>query len=474
MKLVFGDFLPDLPDHGAPGISDVANLYPTSGGYRPVGQWVAHTQALPSGCRGAAAFVAPSGKAVVIAGTRTKLYRQNGLAWTEIGTGYTTPEKGRWRFVQFGAFAIATNATNNLVKINLETGTVSLLAGSPPKFEALATVNNFVVGTQVNGAVNTLAWSGENNAEWWTFAQRKSDFQELPDGGEITGIVGGEVGLILQRNAVRRMAYVGGNVLFRFDKISANVGCASVHSVAQYGELAFWHSFTGFKMWDGAQIRSIGFEKVDNAFATRYGQINYEEMSTAIDGQRNTVCWSTGRRMWLYNWLLDRWSTIDYAAEIVTQREVAAPSLDEQDPLVGAPDDNVDGAGLDPFDSGRFIGGDPAFYVVSGGMLGTFSGENMACSVTGRQVELLEGRDARIRRVRPMTDATEGLSVRLDTRQRLGDAGTRRDFEQLMPSGEMPTRARGRFVTAKLSVAAGQPWSYLQGIDATIDAGGRR
>jgi hypothetical protein len=154
-----------------------------------------------------------------------------------------------------------------MVKINLETDAVSLLLGTPPKFEALAVVNNFVVGTKADGVVNKLAWSGENNAEWWTVAQRKSDYQELPDGGEITGIIGGEVGLILQRNAVRRMAYVGGNILFRFDKISSNVGCASVHSVAQYGELAFWHSYTGFKMWDGAQIRSIGFEKVDNAFA---------------------------------------------------------------------------------------------------------------------------------------------------------------------------------------------------------------
>jgi hypothetical protein len=478
MKLAFGDFLPDLPNHGVGGVSEALNLYPTSGGYRPVGQFVAHTDALPLICKGASAFVAPSGRLVILAGTATKLYRLDGAEWVEIGTGYTTPADGRWRFAQFGPLAIVTNSVDPMIKVNLETDAVANLAGSPPKMQALAVVNNFLVGTQVDTgagpAVNMVGWSGENNAEWWTFAQRKSDYQEFADGGEITGIIGGEVGLILQRNAVRRMAYVGGNVLFRFDKISANVGCATIHSVAQHGELAFWYSVNGFKMWDGVQIRSIGFEKVDGAFSSLYGLINYNEMSTAVDGQRNTVCWSTGRTMWLYNWLLDKWSVIDHAAEIITPRELRAPSLEEQDPAVGVPDDNIDGADLISLDSGRFISGDPVFYVFTDGVMGTFNGANKSARIVGRNLELLEGRDARIRRIRPMTDATGGITVRLDTRQRLGDVARRIDFTTLQPSGEMPVRARGRFVRAFVSIAEGERWSYLQGIDATLSAGGRR
>lgn len=474
MKLVFGDFLPDLPDHGSPGISEALNLYPTSVGYRPVGQFVAHTDALPLPCKGAAAFVAPSGRVVIIAGTATKLYRRDGITWVEIGTGYTTPADGRWRFAQFGVLAIVTNEADDPLKVNLETDAVANLGGSPPKMQALAVVNNFLVGTQLNGAVNIVGWSGENNAEWWTFAQRKSDYQELPDGGEVTGIIGGEVGLILQRNAVRRMAYIGGNVLFRFDKISANVGCATVHSVAQHGELAFWYSETGFKMWDGVQIKSIGFEKVDGAFGSLYGLINYNDMSTAIDGQRNTVCWSTGQTMWLYNWLLDKWTVIDHQAEIITSREARAPSLEEQDPVEGVADDDIDGAGLISLDSGRFIAGDPVFYVFSEGTMGTFNGLNMEARIAGRNIELLEGRDARVRKIRPMTDATDGITVRLDTRQRLGDVARRRDFTTLQSTGEMPARVRGRFVRAFVTITAGARWSYLQGIDATVSAGGRR
>lgn len=474
MKLVFGEYAPDLPDHLSPGLAEAINVYPGSNGYTPVGLFSAHTEALPDPCRGASAFVAPSGRVVFLAGTETALYRQDGTTWEEIATGYALAEGQRWRFVQFGEIAIVTNNDDPPIKVNLETDAVAALGGSPPVMQALAVVNNFVVGTQIDGVVNRAAWSGENNSEFWTFAQRKSDYNDFPDGGEITGIIGGEIGLILQRNAVRRMAYVGGNVLFRFDKISSNVGCATVHSVAQHGELAFWYSDVGFKMWDGAQIRSIGFERVDTAFASLYGVVDYEAISTAIDGQRNTVIWSTGLRMWLYNWALDKWSVVEHAAEIVTSRLTRAPSLEEQDPAVGVDDDDVESPGLDSFDAARFQTGDPRFFIFSAGVLGTFAGHNMAARLTGRNVEVLGGRDARLRRVRPMTDATGGITVRLDCRQRLGDDPRRGDFASLQASGEIPTRARGRFVKARMSIAEGQAWTYAQGIDATIEAGGMR
>ncbi len=475
MKIAYGDFMPDLPDFASPGLQDVSNVYPVgSGGYSPVGEFLAHTNPLPATCRGASAFIAPSGRVVFIAGTVDKLYKQDGLEWVEIGTGYATPTGGRWRFVQFGTFAIASNYFNNPVKINLETDVVSTLGGTPPKMEAMAVVSNFVVGTQTNGSVSQVAWSAENDAEFWTPAQRKSDYQDFPDGGEVTGIIGGEIGLILQRNAVRRMAYVGGNLLFRFDKISSNVGCATVHSVAQHGELAFWYSESGFKMWDGTQIKSIGFERVDSAFAGGYGVLNYSDISTAIDGQRNTVVWSVGQRMWLYNWVLDKWTKIERPAEIITSRLTRAPSLDERDPSVGTEDDLVEGEGLDPFDAARFRAGDPRFYVFSDGELGTFAGENMEAKITGRSIELVENRDARVRRVRPMTDATAGMTVRLDARQRLGDVSRRSDASTLMASGEIPVRSRGRFVKATWSINAGERWTYIRGLDATLDVAGKR
>lgn len=474
MKLVAGDFLPDLPDFGSPGLSKATNLYPSSFGYRPVGEFLAHTDPLPAPCRGASAFVAPSGRVVFIAGTADKLYRQDGIGWAEIGSGYTLRDTDRWRFVQFGTLAIVTNYNDPPVKINLDTDVVSPLGGTPPKMQALAVVNNFVVGTQTNGSVSQVAWSGENDAEYWTPASRKSDYNDFPDGGEVTGIIGGEVGLILQRNAVRRMAYVGGNLLFRFDKISSNIGCATVHSVAQHGELAFWWSDNGFMMWDGSTIRPIGFERVNRSFASGNGVLNYNIMSTAIDGEKNTVVWSIGQAMWVYNWVLDKWSTISHRAEIITTRLTDAPSLEEQDDVVGAPDDNIDEGGLITLDAARFRAGDPQFFVFTDAEVGTFAGDNKEAVIAGRMMELVEGVDAHLTRLRPMTDATAGITARIETTQRLGDLPVRRDYMALRDSGEMPVRTRGRFVKTWLTVAEGQDWTYIQGADVTLRAGGRR
>ena len=474
VKLVAGDFLPDLPDYGAPGLSLVANAYPGAAGWRPVGAFYAHAAALPSPCKGASSFIAPSGRSVLIAGTASKLYRLDGTAWAEIGTGYTLSASQRWRFVQFGTIAIVSNGLDTPLRVNLETDAVATLGGSPPDMQAMAVVNNFVVGTQIGQVVNRIAWSGRNNAEWWTYAERQSDFTDFPDGGEVTGIIGGEVGLVLQRNAVRRMAYIGGNVLFRFDKISSFVGCATVHSVAQHGELAFWYSDNGFKMWDGAQIKAIGHERVDNSFASLYGQVDYDQISTAIDGQRNTVAWSSGNKSWLYNWLLDKWSLIDHAAEIIAQRATRAPSLEQQDPVEGSDDDDIDEAGLDSLDAARFRLGDPVFYVFSEGVIGTFNGTNMEARFADRTRELIEGRDARIQRVRPMTNALDGITVRIDAKQRLGDAARRVDASTLNASGTMPLRNRGRFIKARVTIAAETEWTYHQGLDVMLGAGGRR
>lgn len=475
MKALFGDYLPDQPDHIAPGLITVSGVYPGSTGYRPAGQYVATTTALPLPCKGAASFVSPLGTSTIIAGTATDLYRLYSGAWQSIASGFSIQGDNRWRFVQFGGLAIATNEADAMDKIDLETSAVSLLGGSPPKFRMLGVVQNFLVGGVLNGDVNTLGWSGENDAEWWTFGQRKSDYNILPDGGAITGIISGEYGLILQRGAVRRMQYVGGNVLFRFDKISSNVGCVSVHSVAQFGEIAFWYSDDGFKMWDGATIIPIGFEKVDATFAAQYGVSNWPAMSTAVDGGKSVVAWAMSDKWWIYNWRLQKWSIVPITSQIVFAGFTKTLVLEEQDPDVGANDDILDFPGLVSFDDARFKGGDPRFYVFdSANTMGTLSGANMAASFGMRNVELIDGRDARVKRVRPMSDVVTNVTLTLNAKQRLGDAGTTTIFTALNNSGEMPVRARGRFIKATFAIAAGAAWTYAQGLDVKLTAGGGR
>jgi hypothetical protein len=475
VKIAWGPYTPDLAPHLNDGLTAISNAYPRGNGYAPVGAFTAVTPALPADCLGAGSFVSPQGISVIIAGTATNLYRGFAGSWLSLSAGYSLQDGQRWRFAQFGGLAIATSGADAMQKIDLETGIVAPLGGSPPTARMLAGVADFLVAGVVNGAVNKVRWSGINNAEFWTIGARQSDEQTLPDGGSVNGIIGGEYGLILQRGCVRRMSYVGGNTIFRFDKIASTLGCVTVHSVAQHGDRGFWLSDNGFMMSVAGQITPIGFEKVDRTFLAQYDVRSWPSMSAAIDQATSTVCWSMADKCWIYNWVLEKWSIIDLAAQIVFPGFTPTLSIDEQDSTVGSLDDNIDGSGLLSFDDPRFKGGDPRFYVISSARtLGTLSGTNMAASFTTADREVVSEADTRVKSCRPMTDAVAGLTLTLKTKQRLGDTPTTTTTSSLQTTGEMPIRARGRFVRASMAHAAASAWSYSQGCDFRAMRGGRR
>lgn len=471
-RLIFGPWEPDRPGHLSEGLQIATNVYPAANGYRPVKTFAADTTALASLCLGASSFVSPQGVSIIIAGTATNLYRAYAGGWQSIGSGYSIQSGGRWRFAQFGGIAIATNEADPMQKIDLNTGTTEALAGSPPKTKLLAVVKDFLVGAVINGDTNMLQWSGINNAEHWEVGVNQADYQIMPVGGEITGLLGGEVGIVLQRGRVSRMTYVGDNVVFQFDEVSYNVGCVSVHSVAQWGNLGFFLSDNGFMMWDGAGLRQIGYEKVDRTFAAQYSRADWLTMSTAVDAKNNLVVWSMADKMWVYNWVLDRWSIIDKPAHIIFSGYTRALSIDEIDAIYG----HIDAAELPPLDSEEFKGGDPQFYVFDNSdAMGTFSGTNMLATLGLGDAELAGGRETRISALRPLTDAVTGLTLTVGARARLGDTLPAVDYTFLADNGDMPVRESGRYVRLTKQIAAGVAWSYAQGIEtAQATAGGRR
>jgi hypothetical protein len=470
-EILFGPYEPDRPGYRANGLQIARNVYPAAAGYRPVRKFVSSAEPLPATCLGAGSFVSPAGTSAIVAGTATALYRAYSGDWEEIGTGYSIQSGGRWRFAQFGGIAVATNGADPMTKINLETGVTAVLGGAPPKAKILAVVKDSLVGGVIDGEVNTLQWSGINNAEFWTIGENQSDYQVMPVGGEITGLFGGEVGIILQRGRVARMTYVGDNFVFQFDEISYNIGCVSPHSTAQSGNLGFFLSDNGFIMWDGAQLRPIGYERVDRTFAALYSRPDWERMSTAVDAKNNLVAWSMGDRMFVYNWVLDRWSIIEQAAEIIFSGYTRAISIDELDAIYG----HLDSATLPSLDSDQFKGGDPQFYVINTAHeMGSFGAGNMLATMGMGDIELARGRETRVRSVRPLTDAIGGLTVTMGSRARLGDTLPAVDYTHLTASGDMPVRESGRYIRPTVKIAEDTTWTYCQGIEIEAMRGGRR
>lgn len=470
-----GSYAPDRAPRLNDSVLRVAdNVYPSPDGYRPVGNWTQEFTALAAAPKGAASFMSRTGNASIVAGTQTNLYKAFGSGWQSIGSGYSLQGEQRWRFAQFGGIGVATNGADPMQKIDLNDLTVSVLGGNPPKAEILAVVSDFLFAGVVDGNALKLQWSGRNNPEWWTPAQRFSDFQTLPDGGRINGILSGEYGIILQRNAIRRVDFVGGNVVFAFNVVSNNVGCVTVHSVAQWGRLGFFYSDDGFMMWDGQQVIPIGQEEINRDFASNYDASDFAQMSTAVDPMNDCVMWSLNGKFFIYNWLLKRWATITYTAPIVFSGVTKGLGIDETDPAVGALDDDIDGAGLVSLDDPSFRGDAPRFYVFSSsGALGSFAGSPMAATFTGGDIEMNQMRSTRLRKFRPDTDADSGVTLSVLEKQKLSSTGATSSFNTIMANGDMPTRSQARYLRPTVTISSGTSWTYIRGGQFLHEPGNR-
>ena len=465
--MIFGPLAPDKAKAGNPDILTVASgVYPMEDGYRPIGQFTTMFNALPSAAKGGAAFISPQGLSYILAGDVSSLYTTRNGGWLSIATGFSLLDESRWRFAQFGGLIITTNGTDAMRKIDTTTGVVSLLGGTPPRFETLAVVKDFLVGGVRNGNIMHMGWSGINDAEWWTTGQRQADRQVLPVGGRINGILSGEYGIILQRERICRMDYVGGNTVFQINEVSSNIGCVSVHSVAQWGVLGFFYSDEGWMMWDGQQPVPIGREWIDREFNALYSPRDWTKMSTAIDPVEGVLIVAMPDKAWGYSWIFKRWFNIPVVSGCLFAGAVQAITIDEDYAPDMPLDANIDGAALRSLDDTVFKGGEPLLYVFNAAnQLGAFTGTPMAAILRGTDIELFKGGRADLRLARVETDAVAGMTLELLGRQRLGDAGTTKAFTTVAASGNMPIRASARYHRPTLTYAAGTPWSYTKAIE---------
>ena len=113
--------------------------------------------------------------------------------------------------------------------------------------------------------------------------------------------------------------------------------------------------------------------------------------------------------------------------------------------------------------------------VTSGGGFSGKGGSNLAATLEQPHIELIPGRASRVTRIRPITDATDGISVGVIAKQRLGNSGTTESFGDLEASGDIGIRTSGRTHKFTTTIAAGTAWSYVQGLEiAQIAVGAKR
>lgn len=464
-RFPFGPLAPDKPL----SLSRAYNAFPAAEGYRPVKSPVTFAPDFPSVINGAA-YVSSDGISSVMGGTAVGLYVYNGATWSPKITGLSATV---WRFAQFGDLVVAVNGSNP-VKYDLGTGTAAVLGGSPPVSDIVATVRDQVFLAGDPNARNTLAISGYNNAEGWTAGVNQCLYVPFPNGGDIMGLAGGETGIILQRNSIRRATYNGDGVTWwTFDEIASDIGCMAKGSIAREGNLVFFLSEEGFKVTDRNEVRGIGQEKIDKEFFSLYSRDDIKNMTSAVDPRTTTVMWAMRGipgRIWCYDWTLGEWSTIDTSMRAIFSGFTTSISLEGIDTLYPGGIDTVPIS----LDSDEFAGGNPILIVVDNdGGVKTLSGPNMAATFAFKPVEIGDGLRARIRGARVVSDAVEG-TVTVDVRARAGDERKTVTSGSIRDNGRVPLRANGRHVGIQVDLPAGAEWTYALGVDLEFEPGAQR
>ncbi|MGL5734258.1 MAG: hypothetical protein ACRCYS_05260, partial [Beijerinckiaceae bacterium] len=259
---------------------------------------------------------------------------------------------------------------------------------------------------------------------------------------------------------------------FTYDEITNNVGCASKGSVTAYGRSGFFLSDAGFMaIEDGQALVPIGSEQVDRWFRERVPRDDWERIFSAVDPQNKLVIWcvpGTPGFLLIYNFELKRWTTAELAIDGVFAGFTS--SIDLETLAVTYPDLDAMTISLD---DPRWSGGNPRLYAVYGSV-GTLSGATLKATMQMGFNEFYPGKRSRVLNVAPVTDCTSGMTLTVDGRARMGDAPNVVTATELRASGVMPIRASGQYIKLGLEIAAGTLWTYAQGLEVEVEAGGGR
>jgi hypothetical protein len=338
-----GAWHPDISDHNSTFTSSVHNVLPQADGYGPWFSASVFTDALPARCRGLFFGSRSDGTVKIFAGTETKLYTLDNttLGWTDAsqggGTYSTLPTEGLWSFAQFNDKIIACQPNDDVQVFDIDSDSAfSDLGGSPPRAAYVTVVNRFLVLSGLASNANRVHWSGLNAITTWTSGTTYSDFQDLPDGGNVLGVVGGEFGVILQESAIRRMIFSpGSDIVFQIDRLSKELGAAHPYQIVDASGKIFFYANKGFYTIDGSGgVAPIGKERVDRTYIADFDATDHSLLQAAADPRSNRVFFgykSTSNaqsfmdKALVYDYVLDRWSPVDLSAEAITS--LAKPGL---------------------------------------------------------------------------------------------------------------------------------------------------
>jgi hypothetical protein len=489
MIFPFGEYRPDISDFRAATTRALANVLPRGDGYGPFPDLTALTAALAAACRGLFFARKADGTVVIFAATATKLYRLNNTDYTWIdvskalGTYGSVPTSDQWQFAQFNNFVFAVQA--NVVPQVFDLGSSTEFAdlgGTPPQARYVSVVNRFLVLSGLLSNPFRIHWSGYNATTTWTSGTSQSDFQDLPDGGIVRGVGGGETGVIFQDGAIRRMTYAPGSpVIFAIERVTHDIGLYMPLSlVKSNGRTLFLASQGFYMMGESSPPVPIGRERVDRTVLADLDASSAQLMIGAADPKSSRVFWAyksqaVGAAAGQFNKLigydiaLDRFiPPIAISGEYLSSIAQPGVTLEGLDSISGSLDALTQS--LDSFASAQV----PEIAAVSTAhAVSLFRGASLEATLTTAEQGVDDQSRFFVRALRPICDAPAafGSIARRETQQAAAVFGAESSINRV---GECAQRVSTRYARARLRIPAGTSWSYATGVEADTAPEGRQ
>lgn len=471
-RINFGEWAPDQPGI-AGSLTEATNVVSTASGYGPFPSVAALSSAASESINSIFTGIKDA-NVTTIAGGVTKLFKFNS-ATTNLDDvsktgGYSTSTM--WDFVQFGNVIVAANNVDKLQGYTIGTSTqFADLGAAAPIAKFVTVVRDFVVSANIGNGTNPnrVQWSDINDeTDWVPGPTSQSDYQDMSDGGNITGLTGGEFGLVLMERGIARMTYSGSPFFFQFDIISRNIGCAFPGSVTQNGNITYFLANDGFYACNGQQIEPIGFEKVNRFFAADADQSKLDTISAAVDPIKGVIVWcyvNTAQQnaLLIYNYNLKRWTYGITNASYISSAASNSVTLEGMDAY-----GNLDT--IQPsIDSRVWVGGLPLMAGIYNNYLVVFSGAPSSASIATGDIQVEQS--SVISSIKPIIDNGSG-SAAVASRRNLDDSVTYSATVAENADGRCNIRSGGRFHRVKV-IPSGQ-WKTVVGFDLELYPQGNR
>jgi hypothetical protein len=309
-----------------------------------------------------------------------------------------------------------------------------------------------------------------NATTTWTSGTNSSDYQDLPDGGIVRGVAGGEYGTIFQDRAIRRMIYVPGSpLIFQIERIAEDDGLYAPYSIIRAGDKIFYHSAKGFHVIEpGGLPRQIGRERVDRTFFTDLDKASLHLFMGAADPRSSRVYWAYKSGSGLvdlydkiigYDYALDRWFWVNMSGQYLLSISQTGLTLENLDAISASLDALT--SSLDSYATSVT----PEISQFSAtNILGFFRGTNLEATMESAEAGI-EGQRIFVRGFRPITDAGT-LYGSCSTRETQQASAVSED-EVLISSrtGRVDLRASTRYSRMKVRVPAATTWTFSAGVE---------